>query len=196
MALKTFVKISGVNNLSDARYCAGMGVNFIGFDLDPESENYTTPEKFKEISDWISGVDFVGEFGNSSSQDVIEALSNYTLSAIETTDHGLLADVHSSQTILKVNVEELRSLPLNINSDFLLIQSNNMLSPTQIQEVRARITRTKVLLDCEVQAYTVEDLIETTGAYGISLVAGNEIRPGYKDYDELADILEALEAED
>lgn len=34
MALKTFVKISGVNNLSDARYCAGMGVNQLGFNIE------------------------------------------------------------------------------------------------------------------------------------------------------------------
>ena len=34
MGLKTLVKVSEVNNLSDARYCAGMGVEMIGFSLD------------------------------------------------------------------------------------------------------------------------------------------------------------------
>jgi phosphoribosylanthranilate isomerase len=31
---------------------------------------------------------------------------------------------------------------------------------------------------------------------GISIRGGNEIRPGYKDFDEMADILEALEIDD
>ena len=48
MALKTFVKISGVNNLSDARYCAGMGVNQLGFNIEDKHPNYTDPQSFKE----------------------------------------------------------------------------------------------------------------------------------------------------
>ncbi len=34
MSLNTFVYIRDVDNLSDARYCAGMGVDMIGFRLD------------------------------------------------------------------------------------------------------------------------------------------------------------------
>ena len=60
MALKTFVKISSVNNLSDARYCAGMGVDIIGFDLHEGSDHYVSPSKFKEIERWISGVKLAG----------------------------------------------------------------------------------------------------------------------------------------
>ena len=42
--LKTIVKVSEVNNLSDARYCAGMGVEYIGFSMD------NVPfEKYKEM---------------------------------------------------------------------------------------------------------------------------------------------------
>ncbi|MEM7107093.1 MAG: phosphoribosylanthranilate isomerase [Bacteroidota bacterium] len=196
MALKTFVKISGVNNLSDARYCAGMGVDFMGFDLEPESENYTDPEKFKEISDWISGVDFVGEFGYSSIERVIKSLSTYNLAAVQSNYYDLLDDVQGAQTILKVSIEDLANLPFNLNADFLLIQSTTTLSLTQRQNVKERVGRTKVLLDCNVKADTVEGLLESTGAHGISLTAGDEIRPGYKDYDELADILEALETDD
>ena len=61
MALKTTVKVSKVNNLSDARYCAGMGVNQLGFNIEPDHENYTDPKSFKELADWVSGVEFVGE---------------------------------------------------------------------------------------------------------------------------------------
>ena len=53
MALKTFVKVSGINNLSDARYCSGMEVNQLGFSIEPSSPNYTDPEKFKEIKGWL-----------------------------------------------------------------------------------------------------------------------------------------------
>ena len=42
--LKTLVKVSGIENLSDARYCAGMGVEFLGFPL-----AQIPFEKFQEI---------------------------------------------------------------------------------------------------------------------------------------------------
>ena len=34
MSLKYFVHVSSINNLSDARYCSGMMVNSLGFDID------------------------------------------------------------------------------------------------------------------------------------------------------------------
>ena len=42
--LKTQVKVSSITNLSDARYCAGMGVDLLGFPIQEISL-----EKFTEI---------------------------------------------------------------------------------------------------------------------------------------------------
>ena len=43
--LSTIVKISQVTNLSDAGYCAGMGVEMIGFMIDEDSESYVSAQK-------------------------------------------------------------------------------------------------------------------------------------------------------
>src|SRR5690606_31205998 len=83
MALKTFVKISEVNNLSDARYCAGMGVNLIGFSLDPTNPKAVTPEQFSEITGWISGVKLVGEFYESSPLVIKELLGAYAVDYLQ-----------------------------------------------------------------------------------------------------------------
>src|SRR5690606_35497353 len=72
MALKSFVKISEVNNLSDARYCAGMTVDLMGFDLCKESEYFISPETFMELTGWVSGPEFVGEFGLSTEDNIRE----------------------------------------------------------------------------------------------------------------------------
>jgi len=40
------------------------------------------------------------------------------------------------------------------------------------------------------------ELVEETGVKGIEMEGGEEIKPGLKDFDELAEILEALEIED
>lgn len=67
MALKTFVKISTVNNLSDARYCAGMYVNLMGFNLEEGNKDYMAPEKYQELTDWLSGLEYVGSLISSIS---------------------------------------------------------------------------------------------------------------------------------
>ena len=61
MALKLRVKLGGVNNLSDARYAAGMGVEAIGFGIDKEQQGFLDPEAMHAISDWIAGIEIVGE---------------------------------------------------------------------------------------------------------------------------------------
>jgi phosphoribosylanthranilate isomerase len=42
----------------------------------------------------------------------------------------------------------------------------------------------------------VEGKIDSLNLFGIAMKGGDEIRPGYKDFDALADILEALEIDD
>lgn len=63
MALKLSVKIGDVTNLSDARYAAGMGVDYIGFNINPDSEHFVTSDKVAEIINWVSGVGIIGEIG-------------------------------------------------------------------------------------------------------------------------------------
>jgi phosphoribosylanthranilate isomerase len=51
MALKTKVKAGNITNLSDARYCAGMGVDWLGFPAD-----VVNPDTFKEITNWVTSL--------------------------------------------------------------------------------------------------------------------------------------------
>ena len=57
MSLVTKVKAANITNLSDARYCAGMGVDWIGFPL-----SQVNPTVFSEITGWLSGPQWVVEF--------------------------------------------------------------------------------------------------------------------------------------
>ena len=74
MSLKYFVHVSSINNLSDARYCSGMMVNSLGFDLDENSNNKLSTENINDICGWVNGVDFVGEFNNSSSTYILSLI--------------------------------------------------------------------------------------------------------------------------
>ena len=60
--LKTFVIVGEISNLSDARYCAGMGVDVLGFNINPVEETCVAPETLNEISGWVAGVAIHGRY--------------------------------------------------------------------------------------------------------------------------------------
>ncbi|UJP64306.1 phosphoribosylanthranilate isomerase [Mongoliitalea daihaiensis] len=208
MALKTFVKISNVNNLTDARYCAGMYVNWMGFCLEETNENYLSPEKYKEITAWLSGVSFVAEFEHSHPENILKAIQSYEgIDAIEISE-----DIHipmllntGKALIYKTLInspEDISSLISKAegyreNQVTLLLESSQELLDEKMIPLLATLSQqTQVLLGFGLEASTLETILEQTGVYGVALKGGTEISPGLKDFDELAEILEILEVED
>ncbi|MCU0318447.1 MAG: hypothetical protein MUC61_03910 [Amoebophilaceae bacterium] len=83
MPLKTLVKVSSIDNLSDARYCAGMGASMIGFAVDSACVHYVNPEQFKAITQWIKGVAFIGELNTTDLATARYTLERYTLDGLQ-----------------------------------------------------------------------------------------------------------------
>lgn len=195
MALKTFVKVSGINNLSDARYCAGMEVNQLGFEIEVGSSNYVDPQVFKEIKGWLSGVDFVGEI-TSNTTAINELIAHYEVDLIQIENIDQIGEALS--TGLKVcfasNNKELAQKAWDLSEHRLayILFDGTDYSNDEIDELAKLVP---VVLASGFDAHTVNEKIESS-IKGISIRGGNEIRPGYKDFDEMADILEALEIDD
>jgi phosphoribosylanthranilate isomerase len=207
MALKTFVKISGVKNLSDARYCAGMGVDLLGFNIDSQSDSPMAPEVFWAITEWVSGVGIVGEFSASTTDQIQDTLKNHTVHFIETPDLALAAQFvqEGQKVILSLEITEIddlmnfftNQLPSHNNVSYLLLKSEKDELNEELVEAIGKINKViPLLLGFGVNKANVIALVESGKISGIALNGGDEIKPGFKDYDELADILELLELED
>lgn len=188
MALATFIKIGGINNLSDARYCAGMEVNQLGFNIEPEHDNYTAPNDFDEIANWVSGVEFVGEVENST--NIAELISGYNIQAIEIYHQKQVASALDTglQVIFRTKDAEI------LNN---LISTEGRIAYFIFDGDPSLINQTEnVLVTTGFDAETVKEFVEKASVKGLALQGGNEIRPGFKDFDELADILEALDVDE
>lgn len=209
MALKTFVKISNVNNLSDARYCSGMYVDLMGFSLENENEYFVSPTAFKEITDWLSGLEYVAEFSNSHPAQILETLTHYegfSYIQIEEKLHLPMLKNSSYSLILKRTIDKEADLDelieyavsLKENNVILNLEANKALeiSPAIQDKLKSIAERCDLLLGFGFDEQNIEQLLDQTLIKGISMKAGHEIRPGIKDFDELADILETLEIED
>ena len=67
------VKICGITNLADARFCAAAGADFLGFVQYRRSPRYVRPELAGEIRDWIHGTKTVGVFVDEEAESVNRA---------------------------------------------------------------------------------------------------------------------------
>ena len=179
MPLKTFVKVGCITNLSDARYCAGMGVDMLGFRTVEGQENYIPPAQFQEIRGWISGPLVVAEaYGITNPADLTSILENY------------------KPDYLEMGLQELSlfsTLPLPL---VLSVQENDILDALPVEPaylVSKHPFQTSIPLLVEIQSKDdVPGMLETN-VKGFVLKGGTELKPGLKDFEVMHDVLELLE---
>lgn len=199
MTLKTMVKVGQITNLSNARYCAGMGVNMLGFVVDDGSEFFISPEQFREISGWVAGVEFVGEISGSQ----LPELTGYSFSYLQVSDRALPEIVHASGYACIFYINTANYVPEHIAqmmeeqqkyvSYFLLEGLNpDILDDAELERITTWAASYPLWLGSGITPHNLEKLL-ASGIKGIALYGGTESKPGFKDYDELADILEALD---
>ena len=208
MALRSFVKISAVTNLSDARYCAGMYVNLIGFDLEENSKNFTSSQKFKEITGWLSGIDFVAEFESTHPEKILTLVQEYNgINFIETKEEIYLRMLVNSSfgIILKKELSTEEDLDdLIAKAQFFkdfgvvlhLVSDSLDLDSSIIEKLKTLASSVDLLLGFGIEPDTIGEILEDTGIKGIALECGEEIKPCLKDFDRLAEIFEVLEIEE
>lgn len=202
MALKTFVKVGSITNLSDARYCAGMGVDMLGFCLDATADSYIDPEAYKEIVGWVTGPQFVGEFENESVSGILDAKEALKFDIIQTTNKEAANRLAASMdVILKITPtligeSTLREYLTDVDDSikYILVESEDDIENDNHLEIRDLTKEYDILKGYNLNAGSINDELDDFA--GISLKGSEEEKPGFKDYDELADILEALEEDD
>lgn len=204
MALKTLVKISNVTNLSDARYCAGMGVDMLGFSMDVDSPEYVDPKKFDDIRGWVAGVQIVGETTTTDPDTIDQLLKTYQPDALQVDEAALLPflSTYGKPLILRVDLTQLTLEQLDVlikteasAADYVLLESK---SPLHLDDelklsLQAIAARFPVLLGTGISAENIHTLLAELPVQGIALTGGKEDRPGNKDFGELMDILETIE---
>ena len=203
MSLKTEVKVGNISNLSDARYCAGMGVQYLGFSMDRNTEHYIDQKTLKTIKEWIVGPKIVGEFS-----DLDPLINNSTLlddlDFIEIAE-PVLIDIYTKVNlplILKMDIASFESIQeleeiMTRTKDrvvFILLEKSKGCLIQDV-DIVSLASQYKIMIGFGIDKHSIHSWINGTDIFGISLKGGTEIKPGFKDYDELADILEEIEVD-
>ena len=197
MMSKKFVKIRGVNNLSDARYCSGMMVDVIGFNLDSNQKDGVNLEVFRAITQWVQGPQIAGEFDNMGLELIQNYLSLIDLDIIETSNPNLLNTLFDTgkKIYLKINLDTID------NEQALLDKIEKGQMANKIVICRSKKSNNETLLKSLLNYTENEQIINGFNLNlnqidlwpAIEIKATAEGKPGYKDYGEVMDILEYID---
>ena len=186
MPLRTKVKVGNITNLSDARYCAGMGVDLLGFPVGPGGLD---PARYKEIIDWVSGPEFILETHHLDHLDPASITDHYPGHYIQISQSQIDWLTLSLQFILSLKASEWSEVAPRIagRSNIKFIE---LTTDAPLDVLRAINREIPVLVhprDLPI------DQVLSMPISGIALDATVEERPGLKDYGNVASVLESLE---
>jgi phosphoribosylanthranilate isomerase len=187
MPLKTLVKVGNITNLSDARYCAGMGVDFLGFTVIEGQPQYVPVKTYQEIRGWVAGPKFVIEmYGYTDKVSFDEIIANYAPDMIEcgVSEYALLQPKTNLPFLVKLDTAHVP--PFTTPPEFLIVNE------TDLSNVNEHSLHLLVVLNAK---DSLDKILSSDNVKGVVLSGSSEIRPGFKEYDDLAEVLEALEVE-
>ena len=191
MPLKSVVKVSHLSNLSDARYCAGMGVDMLGFRVKPGREHYMEPGVFQDIRGWISGPKIVAElYGISSADEIRTVMQSYSPDYFELS----LDEFREHEGNLTLPCIVYLSSP----ADAARLTTKEKISHLLVDEGTDCSEISSVQLPVLINIKSLENLKAKLAAdcfHGYVVEGPRELRPGITNYDQLGIILEALEEE-
>jgi phosphoribosylanthranilate isomerase len=208
-----YIKASAITNLSDARYFAAQySVEFMGFCLEEGNDAYLAPYLIKAMKEWIEGPKIVGEFGVQTEEEILTQVENIGLDAVQL---SMFATASAEKIRLQVPViqeivvekehtaAQLLSLvdSFSAKADILLLDfdknawtfvelvKNQEISLDLLQRI---CQKHQVIIAISADAKKIKSLSQSIEPQGISLKGGEEERVGYKSFDELNDIFDAL----
>jgi len=196
MNLKTKVIAAEVGNLTDARYFAAWGVDYMTYHMDTTHEQYIGVEAIKEIIEWVEGPQNMGYVSGINISDTLavdyqslglgglvansflDATQLYNISNKvyrEITDPSLLSEMSEELIIVKPTAE------VNV-IDF-------------ISQIKESALQNEIYIDGIKSLADLQALLKETQPTGIVLRGGEEEKVGFKSYDELDEIFEWLEVD-
>ncbi|MEL7123254.1 MAG: hypothetical protein AAFO07_27650 [Bacteroidota bacterium] len=211
--LKTKVKASAVTNLTDARYFAAWEVEWLGFNLDQGTDDYIDPNAMVAIKEWVDGVQIVGEFNLPDLETVQFAIDHLGIDQVqvgqlvgneillalrEKLEIPIIQEIVINENEVPDHTIQLLEEKKDLVDTFLLnFELNNVdlfKDNFGLQHVLKDLCkRFPILITAHFSAEEVNQLLEKTAPLGISLKGGAEEKVGYKSFDELDEIFEAIE---
>jgi phosphoribosylanthranilate isomerase len=202
------LKICGITELEDARYCAGAGADYLGFIQHEDSPRYIAPDEAAKIIDWVHGPAPVGVFVNDSAEAVNRTADNASFALVQL--HGneppevcaaieapvvkavrVLHDASATQlrTFMEPYVEHVDFFLLDTHSTSLWGGTGESFNWRLARELSADFP---LFLAGGIDSGNVEEAVRTMRPYAVDLSSGLETEPGKKSFEKMERFFETF----
>lgn len=204
------VKICGITNLADARYCAGAGAEYLGFIQSTTSPRYVDPDTARQIIEWVAGVKTVGVFVNADVDLVnsVASSANFDLVQLHGDESPDYCSLINRPVVKAIRVrndehpeqvgERLKPYLPHVSAFLFDTYVENVIGGTGktfpwsiVSDIRPEIP---VFLAGGLNPGNVVEAIHTVRPFGIDISSGVESAPGQKDFEAVDRLFKALAA--
>lgn len=194
---KIHIMASHVNNLTDARYFASWGADFIGFCRDFQHINYCDDDRIKEMIQWLEGPQYLLEFASETDQETILTMQEVTgISNIRRpsgipdslSEHAAFRNnnVIASEIIIPSTGENFPALSLTAEFSLITPETWDLLNTyAEIQPFFLEIPWQK--------AEEINAIAEIFLPFGLIFQGSNEEKTGMKSFDLLDDLFSEIQ---
>jgi phosphoribosylanthranilate isomerase len=180
-----------IQNLTDARYFAAWGAQWMSFWITREDINDKGLEKYREIKEWIDGPNFAVHFSKDVPPDEMMQF------AINLEADGILCTEETAELLESFGQEialiiECRSISEIIQSNFekfIYLADNIREAATELDQLDHT---GEIYIDTDISPATISENSKLISKYGIVLRGGEEEKVGFKSYEELDEIFDLL----
>ncbi|MGV3597996.1 MAG: hypothetical protein ACO1PI_09015 [Bacteroidota bacterium] len=188
------IKLGSVNNLTDARFGAAMGVEWVGFCFDNKNPLYVSPVQAQAIIGWLSGPAAVAEFsptqGLNEIEDIVRLLG---FEWIQIAEPAMLHYFEASDINiileLDANAGDFEAVLTNLPAEVKAILVKKF-TPEHAAKLAA--LQVPVLFDMEGLSTEQQNELKALNPYGINISGGFETAPGIRDFDEMNAVFEVF----
>jgi len=191
--LKTKVKASAITNLTDARYFSAWEVAYIGFNLEQEGPKFVAElGAFPDLATTKESLDYIGvdaiQVATFCPLETITAIKEWGLPIIKEivwNSESTWENIHDTYTTLKDIVDVFL---LDFSTD-----KGGFEWTKASKELKTLCEKHPTLIDTALSESDIDIFLEQIQPMGIAVKGGEEEKVGYKSFDEVDGIFEAME---
>jgi phosphoribosylanthranilate isomerase len=199
------VKAGGIAHLTDARFFAAWGVEWLGYDFRKGSPQQLDPLAAKAIMEWVEGPKHLGEFDLSSADEIRNLAISLALDGVQI---GHFAQVETARELSDLVVfKEIIVEPGQNAGDlsplleafapfaqaFVLdFQEPNASQKSLDNNWKRLLEQYNIILKLDFNPDQLPTLLSSLRPYGIAITGGEEERVGIKSFDELDELFEKM----
>ena len=189
---KVKIKASQVSNLTDARYFAALGVDYLGFRLDLSHDERISAALFHGIKEWVEGPKIVAEIGKTPLDLILEVFDAKDFDLVQSLDPNVAAD-----QLIEKSIAELEELNTCSPSEIYVVDFKGITEEDLYAQKDSLIdlcNRFQLILPAPHQKAHLNLLLNEIYPYGLEVKGSLEEKVGFKSYDDLDVFFELMEA--